>query len=78
MKISTKVVKNAEWNEYIVKVWDENGERVPAADYHTDCRLDARDTAREMERHAFEHDAPRGHEVDAEIQKNDSEDERKG
>lgn len=42
-----RVVHNNEYNEYIVKLYI-NGIRVPDADYFTDDRGDAMDTAKEM------------------------------
>jgi hypothetical protein len=36
-----KVVRDVEWNEWIVKCWDSEGKRFEAADYHTDDKSDA-------------------------------------
>jgi len=41
---AVKVYKNAEWNEYVVQYYD-NGQRNPEADYHTDDKQDAIDSA---------------------------------
>jgi hypothetical protein len=34
--------------EYVVKAYDVMGKRIPAADYFTNCKQDAKDTARVM------------------------------
>ena len=41
---TTKVVRNREWEEWVVQV-SEDGVRCPDADYHTDDKQDAMDTA---------------------------------
>jgi hypothetical protein len=46
-KVCKLVIVKTEWDEYQVKVWDIQGRR-SAADYFTDDRDDARDTARHM------------------------------
>jgi len=43
---SAKVFKDTEWNEYRVKFYDEEGQHMTQADYHTDDKQDAEDTAR--------------------------------
>lgn len=48
MKVaSTKIVKN-EFNEYQVKAYDQNGQRIHNADYFTDDKQDAIETAKRM------------------------------
>lgn len=43
----TKIFWDTEWEEYRVKLW-AGGKRKPLADYHTDDRQDAIDTAKLM------------------------------
>lgn len=43
---SAKVYRDTEWNEYRVKFYDDNGQHMVNADYHTDDKADAQDTAR--------------------------------
>ena len=55
LKVSTgqtaKVFFDVEYSEYIVKFYDEEGQHMVNADYHTDNEADARGTARaELER----------------------------
>ncbi len=40
-----KVVRNAEYNEWVVKCWDTEGKRWSDVDYFTDNKQDAIDTA---------------------------------
>lgn len=50
IRITTKITipkRPNQWGEYHCKAFDQDGERYPEADYHTDCRQDAEDT-REM------------------------------
>jgi len=51
MKASTKITRNEE-GEYRVRLFIE-GEYQPGSDYFTDCKIDAKETAKEMERNAF-------------------------
>lgn len=41
----SKVYRNAEYEEYIVRFYDLNGKHMVNADYHTDCKADAIVTA---------------------------------
>ena len=43
---STRIVKTGD--EYVVKAYGPNGERIPDADYFTSDRADAKETARLM------------------------------
>lgn len=47
--MKTRIVWDSDWQEYVVKVWDDNGKRLHDSDYHTDDREDAQQTAREIE-----------------------------
>ena len=50
IRITTKITIPArpnQWGEYHCKAYDQDGQRHPEADYHTDCRDDAEGT-REM------------------------------
>lgn len=49
----TKIERNTEWGEYIVRAYDKNGRRMPEADYYTggldvESKLDAINTAAQM------------------------------
>lgn len=44
----TRIQKDAATGEYQVKAYDQGNNRFPEADYFTDDREDARQTAREM------------------------------
>lgn len=44
----TKIVYDDQWDEYIVRVWDDHGERNPLADYHAMDEQDAEGTMRAM------------------------------
>lgn len=50
-KPSTKIVRDEEWDEYQVYLFDDDGEVLPNATYHTDDKEDAEDTAKEMIKH---------------------------
>lgn len=55
LKVSTgqtaKIFHDAEYSEYRVKFYDDEGQHLTYADYHTDSEEDARGTARaELER----------------------------
>ena len=43
-----KVVRDSVWRQWIVKVWDQNGVRMPEAYYYTDNKQDAINTAKAM------------------------------
>lgn len=45
---STKVYRNAEWNEYVVRFYNHKGVHMDASDYHTDDKDDAIGTAQEQ------------------------------
>ena len=51
MKAETKITKNEE-GEYRVRLFIE-GEYQAGADYFTDCKIDAKETAKHMENNAF-------------------------
>jgi hypothetical protein len=40
-----KIYRDTDYNEYRVKFYDEDGQHLQYADYHTDCKDDAHDTA---------------------------------
>lgn len=42
----TKVYRNAEWEEWVVKFYNSQGVHMDASDYHTNDKQDALDTAR--------------------------------
>lgn len=44
----TKIVRDYVWQEWVVKVWDDNDVRQEEMDYHTDDRQDAIDTEKAM------------------------------
>jgi len=37
-----------EYGEFVVRAYDANGKRLPDADYHTDDKVDAEQTAKAM------------------------------
>jgi hypothetical protein len=43
---TAKVYRDSEWQEYRVKFYDQEGQHMTAADYHTDSIDDATSTAR--------------------------------
>lgn len=47
-KISRTSIVKAITGEWQVKAWDKTGKRLPMADYFTDDRDDAEDTAKAM------------------------------
>lgn len=49
---ATVAKRKNEWGEYVVRVYDQHGARWSEADYHTDDRTDAIDTAAAMLRTA--------------------------
>lgn len=42
----TRVYRNVEWNEYVVKFYNHQGVHMDASDYHTNDKQDALDTAK--------------------------------
>ncbi len=42
----TRVYRNAEWDEYVVKFFNHQGVHMDASDYHTSDKQDALDTAK--------------------------------
>lgn len=45
---TAKVYKDYEWQEYRVKFYSPEGQHMENADYHTDDKTDALDTARSL------------------------------
>ena len=43
---NAKVYRDTDWQEYRVKFYDEAGQHLTNADYHTDSKEDAESTAR--------------------------------
>lgn len=41
----TRVYRNAEWDEYVVRFYNHKGVHMDASDYHTSDKQDAYDTA---------------------------------
>jgi hypothetical protein len=51
MRVVSKVTvspRKNEWGEFVVRAYDQDGKRWPEADYHTDDRQDAEQTAKAM------------------------------
>jgi hypothetical protein len=48
-----KLRRNSEWNDWIVKGYDENGKHIEAWDYHTDDKQDAQETLAYLEDKEF-------------------------
>jgi len=46
--IASTTIKKHNGGEYIVKAYDANGKRMPEADYFTDDKTDAEQTAKVM------------------------------
>ena len=45
---TAKVYRDVEWNEYRVKFYDTDGQHFVNADYHTDDKQEALDSARHI------------------------------
>ena len=60
-----KIRRDADWNEYRVEIHSDGKNHKPA-DYHTDDKEDAHDTAKAMLAHAVKHAKPLGEEAVAE------------
>ena len=44
----TTIARIPEFGEYVVRAYDQFGERMPECDYFTDCKDDANSTAKMM------------------------------